>query len=304
MHRGGSRRRVLRAAAAGTGVALAGCLLGDSASGDDVDSYRDQLSTYQDVAEAAAAGFEMATPYVHTPEGALGVPFFNYATGEPSPTEPNGLFYQLDEDGTFRLLGVKWFVRVEDADERPTMFGQEFLGPIPDETGSIAEHYALHAWLFADNPDGTFHRYHTGLEPPAYLAELATVWSALTPYYNNDARAEADGYVNTEACVETEDGGYSIPFINPERTGTDPTAPGVLLYRFSSNWNYRLVGAEWYVAAEAADEPPSMFGRPFHDAREGHSPEADQPRHYGLHAWAFMANPDGIFAPFNRLLGC
>lgn len=299
-----SRRDLLRAGTVGCGLGLAGCLLGDSGAAHGIEQYRADFAKYEDVAAAAADGFEMTTPYVRTGDGALGLTFVKYGVGELSPGEPNGLFYNLRADGTFELLGVKWWVREDEADTRPSLFGREFSGPITDETGTLPDHYALHAWLFDKNPNGRFARYHPGIDPPPYLDELQTVWTELNAYYSNDARAEADGYTNTETCIETDDGAYSIPFVNTERTGTDPGAPAILLYRFSSNWNYRLVGAEWYVPAEASDETPSMFGQPFHESMDGHSPETDQSTHYGLHAWAFMANPAGMFAPFNSLLGC
>lgn len=47
---------------------------------------------------------------------------------------------------------------------------------------------------------------------------------------------------------------------------------------------------------------PALFGVPFDGPMPGH--EEGMPEHYDLHAWAWRANPNGVFAPFNPNVGC
>lgn len=298
MSRPHSRRALLRAVGTGALAGLAGCSSG-LLGGNDLERAREALSDYEDVGRAVEDGYGMSFPYVHTDAGVLGMLFVDYDAPELAPDHPNVLLYNLREDGTFAPLGAKWFVSTRTIEEPPSLFGQEFRGPTPGETFDIPEHYGLHAWLFEDNPEGTFAPYHTGVEPPSYVEELSDVWEALTPFHANEERAFDEGYADTDDCYSTADGDYGVPLVNTDRTGTDPAAPAVLLYRFGSNWSYNLQGIEWYVPAEAVAEPPSMFGQQFHEPLEGHSPAFESDEHYGLHAWLFTANPDGMFARYN-----
>ena len=247
----------------------------------------------------------MTTPYVRAEAGVLGLPFVKLSAPELDPSAPQVLFYNLLEDGTYELLGVEWLVSAESTDSPPSMFGREFDGPTPGETAFIPEHYGLHAWLFQENPDGLFSRYHAGASPPSFIEQLETVWDALDPYLSNKAKAVEDaGYADAEECVETDDGGYGIPIANTENEGTTLDSPAVLLYRTTATWNFQMTGAEWYVPADERDSAPSMFGHEFHGPMEGHSPEVDQGSHYGFHAWLYLANPDGMFATYNPVLRC
>lgn len=289
---------MLRALGGGVVVGLAGCL-GGGAAGEDVEHYRDALSTYTDVGAALEDGYSMSFPYVRSTAGVLGLPFVSYDVPDLEPEAPNVLYYDLREDGTFALLGAKWYVSARDVSEPPSLFGRELQGPRPGETYDIPEHYGLHAWLFEDNPEGMFAAFHTGVEPPSYVDELAGAWEALTPFHSNEERALDEGYADTDECRSTPDGDYGVPLVNPDRTGTVVDEPGVLLYRFGSNWSYHLQAVEWYVPADATDGPPSMFGQEFHEVQGAHAPEFVDGDHYGLHAWLFGANPDGLFAQFN-----
>jgi len=225
------------------------------------------------------------------------------AVPELDPEQPTVLFYNIRPDGGFKLLGAEWLVPAESADSPPSMFDKQFHDATPGETAFIPEHYGLHVWLFEENPAGLFARFHTGVDPPPFITTLEAAWEALTPYYSG-AKAEENGYMNTEKCITTEKGGYGVPFVNTDFTGTDLHRPGVLLYRLASSWTYNAMGVEWYVPAASTDSPPSMFGRPFDGPMESHSPKSDQPEHYGLHAWLFNANPNGIFARYNPTISC
>lgn len=305
MTRHHSRRSILRTAGAGTVVGLTGCLgfAGGQSPEEQAMSHRDTLSKYTDVARAKQDGYQMTTPYIRTGQGVLGMPFFNRDVPELDPEQPTVLFYNIRNDGGFKLLGAEWLVSTESVDSPPSMFGKEFHSATPGETAFIPEHYGLHVWLFEENPDGLFIRYHDGVEPPSFIDDLETAWEALTPYYSG-ADAEENGYTNTEKCISVEDGAYGVPFINTDHSGTDLRIPGVLMYRLTSSWMYNAMGAEWYVSADSTDSPPSMFGKEFHGPMDSHSSKSDQPDHYGLHAWLFNANPNGMFARYNPTIRC
>lgn len=305
MTRTPSRRAVLRAAGVGAIPGLAGCGFMSSSPEEQVRAEREHLSTYTDVGTAIQDGYRMTTPYVRSDEGVLGLPFVNLDTPELDPESPQVLFYDLREDGTYELLGVEWLVPAEQRDDPPSLFGTEFGDATPGETAFIPEHYGLHAWLFAENPDGFFAPRHSGVSPPSYIGALETTWNALDGYYKNGEKAQSEaGYANTEQCVELDAGGYGIPFVNTEYEGTELERPPVLLYRLSATWTYQLTGAEWYVPVDDAEGPPSLFGHQFHDAAGAHSPEFEQGEHYGLHVWLYTANPDGMFARFNPAIRC
>ena len=302
--RGTTRRDVLRTGAVALAAGLGGCVTGGPSSDDPAGRIRDALSGYRNVGDAIAAGYEMSTPYVRADDGVLGLPFINSGVEELAPETPKVLYYNVLEDGNFDLLGAEWLVPTESADEPPRMFGQEFHGPMAGHTEFLPEHYGLHAWPFGEGAGGLFSLYHSGATPPSFIGDLETAWEALSPYFTNETRAEEAGYRLTEQCVAGANGAFGVPVVNTDFAGTDLTEPAVLLYRLSSTWTYRLLGAEWYVPADAVDAPPSMFGREFDGPMESHFPDVGQPEHYGMHAWLFLANPDGTFAHANPAVRC
>lgn len=267
-------------------------------------SHQESLAKYTDVSTALDDGYTMTTPYVRTDQGVLGLPFVNLQVPELDPEQPPVLFYDLREDGTYALLGAEWLVSTESVDSPPSMFGRELDGPHAGETEFLPSHYGLHVWLFEDNPAGLFAPYHEGVSPPSYIADLEAAWGSLNDYFASETNARDAGYANTEKCIATSEGGYGVPFVNMENEGADPQNPAVLLYRLSTSWTYTLQGAEWYVPVSETSSAPSMFDRKFHGPIDGHSSEADQPRHYGLHVWLYTANPNGMFARYNPRIRC
>lgn len=64
-------------------------------------------------------------------------------------------------DGGYRLLGAEWFQADADQDltthdDRPTLFGRPFEGPMPGHDDAMPVHYDLHVWLYQTNPAGVF----------------------------------------------------------------------------------------------------------------------------------------------------
>jgi hypothetical protein len=120
--------------------------------------------------------------------------------------------------------------------------------------------------------------------------------------YGDHEQALEDGYENLEHCSD----GYGIPFVNTDRTGLSWNNPRVLLYERSDSSEYELLGVEWFLSQQEVDKRPALFGgddkQSFHKPTDGHYP--GQPRHYGLHGWLFVDNPDGQFALTNPNTTC
>ena len=92
-------------------------------------------------------------------KGAMGVHFVNLTIkGPPDPMKPNVLIYE-PVNGKLNLVGAEWLVPLAAVNERPSLLGQPFQGPMEGHEPLIPKgfhHYDLHAWLFKDNPLGMF----------------------------------------------------------------------------------------------------------------------------------------------------
>ena len=127
----------------------------------------------------------------------------------------------------------------------------------------------------------------------------------MTDRYHSDAVAVADGFAPTGDCVPQM--GYH--HVNFERLDhrLEPSRPEVMLYAATGDGGRRLIGAEWVVVDDdqdlaTDDDRPQLFGHDFQGPMPGHSP--GMPVHYDLHAYAWVDNPNGGFAPFNPEVSC
>lgn len=107
---------------------------------------------YHDVEVAIADGYTPTDNCVEGPGGVMGFHYMHWPRvfdGHVDPTQPEVLLYAPQADGTPRLVGVEYISL-----SATSLFGQPFE---PGPGGS----YALHAWIWQANPDGTF----AGLNP-------------------------------------------------------------------------------------------------------------------------------------------
>lgn len=138
---------------------------------------------------AVAAGYVPDKYCVVNPSGgagALGYPHFNHAyDGSVDPQKPTALLYEGDGKGNWRLGGLEWMVvdrdgRMDTDDDRPSLFGQPFRGPLPSRFAGQKVHYSLHLWLWKDNPAGRFEPFNPsvvcrpGTTRPRPVAPVAT----------------------------------------------------------------------------------------------------------------------------------
>lgn len=135
-------------------------------------------------------------------------------------------------------------------------------------------------------------------------SDLAVVRQA-TKQYHDVQVALNDGFVNTDECVPE----MGVHFVHPDRMESstiNPECPEVLLYEPQEakdcETRYKLVGVEYFVAANQVSGTPTLFGQEFDGPMPGHTP--DEPEHYDLHAWVWRANPNGVFAPHNPNVKC
>jgi hypothetical protein len=130
------------------------------------------LDKYQSVEQAKADGYAPASPCESTPVvpeqtsfgGGMGFHYVNGAimgSGRLDPKKPPVLVYAPAADGSLQLVAAEWFKPDADQsaatdDDRPTLFGRAFDGPMAGHAPGMPMHYDLHVWLWKKNPTGLF----------------------------------------------------------------------------------------------------------------------------------------------------
>jgi hypothetical protein len=131
------------------------------------------LEKYQSVDQAKADGYAAAGPCAFSVAGAgeesshpggMGVHFTNDAvmkSGKLDPMKPPVLVYAPVANGGLQLVAAEYFKpdadqNVKTDDDRPTLFGRAFDGPMLGHSPGMPIHYDLHVWLWKHNPSGMF----------------------------------------------------------------------------------------------------------------------------------------------------
>jgi hypothetical protein len=150
----------------------------------------------------------------------------------------------------------------------------------------------------------------SGMSDAEFNRQIAAMRRA-TARYQDLAVAIADGYVQISPCVSVPGvGGMGIHYANPglmQDAGMNPTQPEMLLYLPEADGSMKLVGIEYAIAKPAwhgagNEGAPVFMGHTF-DVLPG-DPGAGRPDLYTLHAWIWLPNPAGMFAPFNPRVSC
>ncbi len=109
---------------------------------------------YHELSLAEKDGFVLLHPCESRgDEGPVGTVYINPSRlfdGVIDPTLPDALIYQPNANGRLDLVGVEFAIPYSLSPERPQFLGTAFQNE--DEFGV----YALHAWIWLDNPDGLF----------------------------------------------------------------------------------------------------------------------------------------------------
>ena len=130
------------------------------------------LDKYQSVDAAKAAGYAAGSPCESTPidkemtsyGGTMGIHYVNpslMAPGPIVPAKPPILVYVPTAGGGLQLVAAEYFKPDADQDvktdnDRPSLFGRAFDGPMLGHAPGMPIHYDLHVWLWQHNPSGTF----------------------------------------------------------------------------------------------------------------------------------------------------
>jgi hypothetical protein len=147
---------------------------------------RAATARFHSIAQASGAGYSLAgEPCVAEAPGTMGIHAVNFALAgdlDIDSLKPEILLYLPKDDGDYELIGVEywsialanspngpipWFAADPPADgwfnPAPSVLGQAFDGPMPGHNPNMPWHYDLHAWLWADNPAGTFAPFNPAL---------------------------------------------------------------------------------------------------------------------------------------------
>lgn len=128
-----------------------------------LDAVKASHAKYMDPKVAVAAGFMPTDECAVNPAdgSVMGYHYVNPKLLSAPPTEsaPPILVYQPSADGGRKLVAVEYFKPDADqnlatSDDKPTLFGTPFDGPMEGHSPDMPKHYDLHAWLWQDNPDG------------------------------------------------------------------------------------------------------------------------------------------------------
>jgi len=139
-----------------------------------LEKYRDPIAAVRDgyFSTVACMDFPTGEPgAMGMRPGAMGVHFLNPGAVGPNldPTRPQVLVYEPVHD-TLRLVGAEWFMPTQVSNQRPSLFGQDFAGPMEGHEPIMPaelHHYDLHVWLWKDNPNGMFSPTNPAVHCPA-----------------------------------------------------------------------------------------------------------------------------------------
>jgi hypothetical protein len=126
---------------------------------------------YHDESRAIADGFARTDACVEAPGlGYMGYHYINHhrLDGRLEPGRPEVVLYRDGSDGTRQLAGVEYIVVDADQDlstdeDRPSVFGHPFDGPMEGHEPGMPIHYDLHVWAWTTNPAGAWSAWNTAL---------------------------------------------------------------------------------------------------------------------------------------------
>lgn len=125
---------------------------------------RSATAVFRSIAAARNAGYVKASRCIDGADGAEGIHYVNQKLVENpalSVTQPELLLYEPLRTGALRLVGVEYFKLDDDGslrtdDDRPSLFGRRFEGPMRGHGPGQPVHYDLHVALWKTNPRGMF----------------------------------------------------------------------------------------------------------------------------------------------------
>lgn len=130
---------------------------------DQLEELRTATDSFHDIQQARDAGYEVLVTHPtsgdrclsHSQLGSMGFHYLNPSLVDDVATvaSPEVLIYEPQSDGSLELVAVEYVVpfaiRGED-EPAPILFGREF------RRNHTFDLWALHAWVWRDNPSGVF----------------------------------------------------------------------------------------------------------------------------------------------------
>jgi hypothetical protein len=106
--------------------------------------------------------------------GAMGVHYVNgdlVGSTDVDPRKPEALVYEPGSDGQLRLVAVEYVTFQAQWDaihkSRPKLFGQPFMLTPEGNRFGLPAFYSLHAWIWKNNPSGTFAMWNPTVHCPS-----------------------------------------------------------------------------------------------------------------------------------------
>ena len=162
--------------AIGSMSVLLGLVMGTTAtaatqsdSRSDVARGRAATQQYHDAAVAVQDGFHATNVCAELPDGSAGMGFhyvnFGRIDGDLIIEEPEVVIYAPTGNGHRKLVAFEYLIPDADQnlatdDDRPSLFGQAFDGPMLGHEPGMPIHYDLHVWAWEANPDGIFAQWN------------------------------------------------------------------------------------------------------------------------------------------------
>lgn len=160
-------RLPLLGAALGVGALVAGATPAVAASSPwPLAQARAATAAFQNPDRAIAAGYIPTDVCVSVPGlGTMGQHWVNPSLltndrDDLDPRKPQALLYVPAADGGVRLVAIEYIVFTGGDPRTPRLFGQRFDGPMPGHEPGMGEHWDLHVWLYAHNPEGRFNDFN------------------------------------------------------------------------------------------------------------------------------------------------
>ena len=164
-------RIVIPLATAGVSLLLAALptLAASTVNSDTLSNVRDATVAYTDAAAALASGYELLTDAsdiacIDMPgQGGMGVHYVKGSlvqSGIIDAARPQALVYEVGSDARLHLAALEYVVFQSGWDAShnapPRLFGETFALTPADNRFGLPAYYSLHAWIYKDNPSGTF----------------------------------------------------------------------------------------------------------------------------------------------------
>ena len=104
-------------------------------------------------------------------QGNMGIHYVNgtlVGDGMIDAAHPEAVLYEQTESG-LELTAVEYIVLASDwkGSQPPALFGHSFMFVTAPNRYGLPDFYALHVWLWKDNPNGRFHPWNPLVKCPA-----------------------------------------------------------------------------------------------------------------------------------------